>query len=105
VQRHLRFTHEAEMQLKALSADSAAKGLRKQVLTTLGLRELNTRHPGLRTHEYQSMAGISGERIWDAYSQNDTPGAFRVFFHYGPDEGAGTRRVAVLTVVAISAHP
>jgi hypothetical protein len=97
--------HEAGVRLKAPGATSAAKGLHRQVLKTLGLLELNTRHSGLHNHEYQSLTGVSGERAWEAYAQNDTPGAFRVFFHYGPDEGAGKRRLAVLTIVAITAHP
>jgi hypothetical protein len=105
VQRRLRFTHEAETQLRAISMDSSAKGLHRQLLKTLGLLELNTRHPGLHSDEYQSLTGLNGERIWEAYAQNDTPGAFRVFFHYGPDEGTGKRRIAVLTIVAITAHP
>jgi hypothetical protein len=81
------------------------KGLHKQVLKTLGLLELNTRHPGLHSHEYQSLTGANGERVWKAYAQNETHGAFRVFFHYGPDEGSGKKRIAVLTIVAITSHP
>jgi hypothetical protein len=105
VQRQLRFTDEADAQLKALAADPAKSGLNKQVLKTLGLLELNPRHPGLQTHEYTSLAGANGERVWEAYAQNNTPGAYRVFFHYGPDEGAGKKRIPVLTIVAITPHP
>jgi len=93
------------MQLRSISMDSSTKGLHKQVLKTLALLELNTRHPGLHAHEFQSLAGVNGERVWEAYAQNDTPGAFRVFFHYGPDEVANRKRLAVLTIVAITAHP
>jgi hypothetical protein len=105
VQRQLRFTDEADAQLKALAADPAKSGLNKQVLKTLGLLELNPRHPGLQTHEFTSLAGANGERVWEAYAQNNTPGAYRVFFHYGPDEGAGKKRIPVLTIVAITPHP
>jgi hypothetical protein len=105
VQRQLRFTDEADAQLKALAADPAKSGLNKQVLKTLGLLELNPRRPGLQTHEYTSLAGANGERVWEAYAQNNTPGAYRVFFHYGPDEGAGKKRIPVLTIVAITPHP
>ena len=105
MQRQLRFTDEADAQLKALAADPAKSGLNKQVLKTLGLLELNPRHPGLQTHEYSSLAGANSERVWEAYAQNNTPGAYRVFFHYGPDEGAGKKRIPVLTIVAITPHP
>ena len=64
MQRQLRFTDEADAQLKALAADPAKSGLNKQVLKTLGLLELNPRHPGLQTHEYTSLAGANAEAIY-----------------------------------------
>ena len=105
MQRQLRFTDEADAQLKALASDPAQKGLHKQVLKTLGLLEINTRHPGLHTHEYQSFVGPNVERVWEAYAQNQTPGAYRVFFHYGPDEGSAKKQIPVLTILAITPHP
>ncbi len=103
--RQLRFTDEADAQLTALAANPAKSGLNKQVLKTLGLLELNPRHPSLRTHEYASLEGAHGERVWEAYAQNNTPGAYRVFFHFGPDEGTGTKRIPILTIIAITPHP
>jgi hypothetical protein len=105
VQRQLRFTDEAAGQLKAFAGDAAKRGLHRQVLKTLGLLELNTRHPGLNTHEYRSLEGVKGERVWEAYAQNQTPGAHRVFFHYGPDEASGKRRMPIVTIIAITPHP
>jgi hypothetical protein len=105
VQRHLRFTDESSGQLKALAVDPAKRGLHKQVLKTLGLLELNTRHPSLHTHEYQSLEGVNGVRVWEAYAQNKTPGAYRFFFHFGPDEGAGRKRIPIVTIIAIASHP
>ena len=105
MRRQLRFTNEADAQLRALGADPSRKGVLKQVQKTLGLLEMNARHPGLHTHEYESLAGANGERVWEAYAQNETPCAFRVFFHYGPDEGSGRKRIPVVTVIAITPHP
>ena len=105
MQRQLRFTDEADRQLKELEARPAQKGLLKQVQKTLGLLETNVQHSGLHAHEYQSLLGAKGERVWEAYAQNQTPGAYRVFFHYGPDEAAGKKRRPVLTVIAITPHP
>jgi len=105
VQRQLRFTDESAGQIRALATDPARRGLYKQVLKTLGLFELNIRHPGLNTHEYQSLEGVKGERVWEAYAQSQTSGAYRVFFHYGPDEGSGKKRIPIVTVVAITPHP
>lgn len=105
MQRQLRFTEEADQQLTALENDPAKKGLLKQVQKTLGLLETNPKHPGLHTHEYSSLVGANGERVWEAYAQNNTPGAYRVFFHYGPDEVARKKRTPILTIVAITPHP
>ena len=105
MQRQLRFTPEAAARLQALARDASKKGLYEQVLKTLGLLELNPRHPGLHTHEFQSLVGVNGERVWEAYGQNQTPGAYRVFFFYGPDELAGNKRIPILTILAITPHP
>jgi len=105
MQRQLRFTDEAAGQLKALAAEPTRKGLHKQLLKTLGLLETNLRHPGLSVHEYESVWGENGERVWEAYVQNQTPGAYRIFFYYGPDERLGKKRIPILTIVAITQHP
>jgi hypothetical protein len=105
VQRQLRFTAEASEQLQTLASDPARRALDKQILKTLGLLELNTQHPGLHSHEYRSLAGANRERIWEAYAQNQTPGVYRVFFHYGPDEELVKKRIPILTIVAITPHP
>ena len=105
MQCQLRFTDEADRQLRELETNPAKKSLLKQVQKTLGFLEINVRHPGLNTHEYESLPGANGERVWEAYAQNQTPGAYRVFFHYGPDEMMGKKRVPTLTIVAITPHP
>jgi len=103
--RELRFTPEAQRNLKELEASRARQGLFKQVRKTLGLLETNLRHPSLSTHLYHSLHGPNGEEIFEAYVQNRTPGAFRIFFCYGPDLISGKKRTQVLTIVAITAHP
>ena len=105
MRRTLRFTAEADRQLAELERRMDKKGLLGQVRKTLGFLEVNLRHPSLSTHEFQSLQGIGGERVWEAYIQNQTPGAYRIFFHYGPDEGVGRKRVATLTILAITPHP
>jgi hypothetical protein len=107
--RELRFTPEASRNLKALEASPAKAGLLKQVQKTLGLLETNLRHPSLQTHRFHSLQGPHGEEVFEAYAQNKTPGAYRVFFYYGPDRVEGKKRVpervSVLTIVAITPHP
>jgi hypothetical protein len=43
--------------------------------------------------------------VFEAYAQNNTPGAYRIFWHYGPDETKAKKRTPVITVVAITRHP
>ncbi len=36
--------------------------------------------------------------VFEAYVQNNTPGAYRIFWCYGPKNGA-------MTIIAITSHP
>ena len=103
--RELRFTPEASANLKALEGQRSKSGTLKQVRKTLGLLETNQRHPSLNTHKFESISGPNGEEVFTAYAQNETPGAYRVFFAYGPDRQEGKRRVPVITIIAITPHP
>ena len=75
-------------------------GLAKQVNKTLALLAENPKHPGLHSHPYDGIANpfTSGKCVWEAYVQNRTPAAYRLFWCYGPDAGQ-------LTILAITAHP
>src|SRR6478672_8587388 len=97
--RELRFSIEA---IRALEELEAKAGALKQVRKTLGLLETNLRHPSLQTHRFHSLHGPEGEEVFEAYAQNRTPGAYRVFFYYGPYRVEGKKRFPVLTIVAIT---
>jgi len=103
--RKLIFSEEASENLEEIRNKKSKKGLYSQVLKTLGYLESNPKHPSLKTHEYSSIQGENGEKIWEAYVQNKTPGAYRVFFHYGPDEIKNKKRTPVITIIAITPHP
>lgn len=105
MQRKLLFTPTADQQLTALENDPAKSAILKQVQKALGFLETNPRHPGLRTHEFSSLSGLGGEKIFEAYAQNNTSGAYRIFWHYGPDEGTAKNRISVITIIAITPHP
>jgi hypothetical protein len=112
----LKFTLEAAEQLRALKENPASAATHDAVTKALGYLEVNPRHPGLHTHEYTSLRGARGEKVFEAYAQNRTPGAYRIFWHYGPDElkptgggkkkrGGKIERIAVITVITITPHP
>lgn len=103
--RELHLTPEARRNLADLEKSAAKRGTLKQVRKTLALLETNIRHPSLNTHSFRSLRGPAGEEVFEAYAQNETPGAYRVFFIYGPDRVEGKKRIAVLTIIAITAHP
>ena len=105
MQRRLKFTAVAREQLDALGGNRAREGIFKQVNKALGYLEIDPAHPSLNSHEFTSLSGAHGERVFESYAQNDTPGAYRIFWHYGPDEVAGKARTPVITIIAITPHP
>ena len=82
------------------SKSSRQEGLFKQVRKTILLLADNPRHPGLQTHPYHSLENPfdAKDKVFEAYAQHRTPGAYRVFWCYGP--GPGER-----TILAITPHP
>lgn len=92
------FTPEAHEQLNALENANDKKAVCKAVHKVLGYMETNLKHPSLNTHEYSELRGSNDEKVFESYAQNRTPGAYRIFWHYGP----GKR---IITVVAIIPHP
>ena len=105
MQRKILFTPTADAQYTALESDPAKAGVFEQVRKSLGFLEIDPRHPSLNTHEFTSLSGVNGEKIFEAYAQNSTPGAHRIFWHYGPDEIKDRKRTPVITVFAITPHP
>ena len=99
------FVPTARQVYETLSNNPAKEGVFKQVKKTLALIETNLRHPSLSTHEHRSLTGPNGEKIFEAYAQQNTPAAYRVFFHYGPDRTKRGKRVPVITIFAITPHP
>lgn len=79
---------------------SPVEGLFKQVDKALGYLGNNPKHPSLKTHEYSSLIHPwnTKEKVFEAYAQNNTPGAYRIFFCYGPSKGE-------ITIIAITPHP
>ena len=106
IQRKLSFTPSADAELRRLESDPSKKDILKQVNKTLGYLETDLRSPSLQTHEFKSLTRRYGKKVFEAYAQNDTPGAFRVFWFYGPDEKDNKgKRVPSITIVAITPHP
>ncbi len=87
----------AAAQLDRLRADRTYAVRIKAVEKTLNFLE-HPRHPRLQTHEFISLRGPHGEKVFEAYAQQNTPAVYRVFWYYGPHRQQ-------ITVIAITAHP
>ncbi len=94
----LLFTNEAIDNLKELEKDNSKKKRLNAVRKTLGYLENNPRHPSLNTHEYSILTRQFGVKIFEAYAENKTPQAYRIFWHYGLNK-------EVITIIAITPHP
>jgi hypothetical protein len=70
----------------------------KKLVKTLGHLASDPRHNSLASHEIQDLSRKHGIRIFQSYLENNTPGAGRLFWTYGPDK-------ADITVLAIEPHP
>jgi len=105
VRRKIKFTPTADGQYSALENAPSKTGIFVQVRKAIGYLEIDPHHPSLNTHEFTSLTGANGEKVFEAYAQNNTLGAYRIFWHYGPDEIKGKKRFPVITIVAITPHP
>jgi hypothetical protein len=79
---------------------SKQEGLFKQVAKCIEKLLDNPRSSGLETHEYSSIPHPwdQEKKVFEAYAQNRTPGAYRVFWCYGPERDE-------ITIIAITPHP
>ncbi len=94
------FTARARQELDSLERTPRHSGLVKQIKKTLGYLQSNPRHPSLHTHPYGSIEHPyhPKDKVFEAYAQNNTPAAYRIFWCYGP----GKRQ---MTIIAITPHP
>lgn len=91
------YTPQAQENLAQLSSNTHYTKQYKAVMKSLLYLQNDPRHPSLNTHKLQSFPGYDVE-VFEAYAQNRTPGAYRIFWHYGPD-------ARMITIIAITKHP
>ena len=94
----LEWTDEAKETYIHLKKDASQKKRYNAVKKTIGLLAKNPRHKSLQTHPYFSLKGPNGEKVFEAYAEQKTPAAYRVFWFYGPSKGK-------ITIFAITRHP
>ena len=94
----LAWTEEAEEAYNLLKIDKSRGKRYKAVKKTIGYLAKNPRHNSLQTYEYSSLRGPNNEKVFEAYAEQNTPAAYRVFWYYGPSKG-------MITIIAITSHP
>jgi hypothetical protein len=92
------FTPQADSGLCEIENDPGKKKVLKVVRKTLGLMETNLRHPSLNTHEFSSLKGPNGEKVFEAYAQQKTSAAYRIFWYDSPNRKQ-------ITIVAVTPRP
>ena len=97
MQFKLQFSEEAKLKIIELKLDKSKKGLLKQLNKILGFMETNLKHPSLNTHKFSEMSCKLGD-VFETYAQNHTPGAYRIFWVYGPAKRE-------LYILNITQHP
>jgi hypothetical protein len=69
----------------------------KAVVKTIRFLSENPRHPGLSTHEFTTLKGPRDEKVFEAYAEQKTPAAYRVFWYCGPGDSQ-------ITIIAVTPH-
>jgi hypothetical protein len=95
----LEFGPAAIAELSRLQADAGLSKRLKAVRAALGKMEADLRRAGLNTHKYKGKPCPHGLDLFEAYAQNKTPGAYRIFFCYPPGQAG------VIFIVDIVDHP
>ena len=94
----LKYTQEAVNSLLDLAENKAMKAQYKAVRKALKFLDSNPRHTGLNTHKMKTMKTNDGKDLWEAYAQNKTPGAYRIFFQYSDTPGD-------IEIINVMKHP
>ena len=91
-------TNEANSQLNRLKNNAGLAKRYKAVIKALKFLANNPKHPSLNTHEFTSLEGPNKEKVFEAYAEQSTPAAYRIFWYYGPNKNQ-------ITIITITPHP
>ncbi len=71
----------------------------RKVRKTLGLLATDPKYPGLQSAPWSgTIEGVpAGVKVWHSYVENNTPGAWRIWWYYGPGKGE-------ISILAIGDH-
>lgn len=84
--------------MNALKSNQGLNKRYKAVKKALCLLAENPRHKSLQTHEFTSLKGPKGKKVFEACAEQATPAAYRIFWYYGPEKDQ-------ITILAVAKHP
>jgi len=87
---------KAKVEAGDLTKDDAQ--LYKKWGKAMGYLAADPRHPGLQSHEIEALSRRFGMKVWQSYLENNTPGAGRFFWVYGP----GRQEIII---IGLEPHP
>ena len=90
--------NDLSMRAKARTLDKDEERFFKKFVKALGFLSVNPRHNSLATHEISDLSRKHGMKIFQSYLENNTPGAGRIFWAYGPEKRD-------ITILAVEPHP
>lgn len=82
----LKYTELAKNQFQELQNNKSKMIQYKVVGKALAMMQQNMRHPALNTHEYGKLSKEKGYKVFESYAQNNTSGAYRIFWRNGPEQ-------------------
>lgn len=91
------FTDRGNRDYFELKDNPSKAGIFKQVNKALSYLQTNPRHLSLNTHKFEEFSKELDKEVFEAYAQQNTPGAYRIFFYYS--------RKSEITIIAITPHP
>ncbi len=92
------FWDALQTKVRSGQAGKNEQKLYRQVGKAMWRLSENPRHPGLQSHEIAALTARYGMKVWESYLENNTPGAGRIFWAYGPNQGE-------ITVIGLEPHP
>ncbi|MCL5071372.1 MAG: hypothetical protein M1308_10825 [Actinobacteria bacterium] len=91
-------TDQTREQLNKLKTNKSLIKRYNAVKKTINFLSSDPKYKSLKTHEFISLKGPAGEKVFEAYAEQSTPAAYRIFWCYGPDKNQ-------ITIIAITPHP
>ena len=101
----LNWTDEANSVYNSLKGNASQRTHYKAVKKAIRFLARDPHYPSLQTHEFKSLCGPNGEKVFEAYAEQHTPNAYRLYWYYGPDETSEMgNRIPIITLMGITPH-